>query len=382
MVEYLLFSRFQRSVIQSQMGSLFRHLCVFLTIGLGLASGACAQGESVPVSVARVMRTDVHNELPLSGTVSPWRSVYLSSRIEGFISRLLVAEGDEVAAGEAVLELDSTMAQIELDRVGAQLQEARVRYGEAVRQRDEVMQLVEKKHVAGTTAASAESDVALFAAGVQRLRAKRRREQVLLAWHVVVAPFAGVVSEKLVEVGSWVETSTDLVRLVETQRLRVEVPVPQNHFAAVTRNTPVLVQFDALPEFSYSGLVTTVIPVSDNAARTFPVHIEIDNSERVVAPGMSARVRLRLNHTADALVLPKDAVLRDAHGNESVWVIHEEDGVASGTRVDVETGRTLRDWIEVKPGAVEVGDRVVVHGNEGLRAGQTVRITEEIRPSS
>ena len=363
------------------MGNLLLRLSALLVLGIAVSGGVRSQEELVPVSVARVLRTDVHDELPLSGTVSAWRASYLSARVEGFISRLLVFEGDEVNAGDAMLELDPTMAKIDVARVEAELEEARVRYVEAVRQRDEVMQLMEKKHVAGTIAARAESDVALYAAGLQRLRVELRREQELMARHVVVAPFSGVVSEKLVEVGSWIETSTNLVRLVEIQRLRVEVPVPQSHFASVSIDTPVVVRFDALPSYSYSGLVTTLIPVSDNAARTFPVHIEIDNAERLIAPGMSARVRLQLNHSSDALVLPKDAVLRDAQGNESVWVIQDEDGVPSGVQMAIETGRSLRDWVEVTASGLEAGDRVVVHGNEGLRDGQSLQITEEIRPA-
>ena len=355
---------------------------VWVLVGAGLSTPARAQDAPVPVSFALVTQSNVYDEVPLTGTVSPWRSTFLSARLEGSIAELMVEVGDEVAAGDVILVLDPTMAKIELGRVRAELEEARVRYSEAVRQRDEVLQLVEKKHVADTTAASAESEVALYAAGVQRLEAELRREQEILVRHRVFAPFAGVVSEKLVEVGGWVQTSTDLVRLVEIDRLRVEVPVPQRHFMSVDTQTPVLIEFDALPAFSYRGLVTTRVPVSDNAARTFPVHIEIDNRQRLIAPGMSARALLQLNHVNSALLLPKDAVLRDSDGNESVWVIKDEDGMPSSVNVTIETGRNVKDWVELIEGDLLVGARVVVHGNENLSDGQALTLTKEIRPAT
>ena len=252
----------------------------------------------------------------------------------------------------------------------------------AARQRDEMVQLVAKKHIAGTDVATAEAEVAIQVAGLERLRAEHSHQQELLRRHSVNAPFAGVVSAKLVEIGQWVETSTALIELSEIDHLRVEVPVPQIHFASVRAGTPVVMQFDALPGYILDAVVTTRIPVGNSLARTFPVRIDVDNAQRLIAPGMSVRVRLLANRSDAALVLPMDAIVRDVGGGESVWRVVVDDGVTSGMKVVVQTGRSVNDWIEISAGALREGDRVVVHGNERLTEGQVLKIIEVIEPAS
>ena len=353
-------------------------------MGLLMAGTVAAQGSErrVPVSVSSVLVTDLFDEIPLTATVTPVREAYLSARVEGFVASIEVEEGREVGTDDVILELDPTLAQIEIERVRAELEEARVRHREAIRQRDEIAGLVEKKHIADTEMARAESEVALFAAGVRRLQAELDREQVLLVRHTVKAPFPGVVVEKPVELGAWVTTSTQLVRLIEIDRVKVVVPVPQTFYSAVSGNTRVEVTFDALPGFTYVGRVTTRIPIGADASRTFPVHVQIDNADRLIAPGMSARVTMRVNHSTGAMLLPKDAVIRNADGREHVWLIGEDDGVAVVSQVVIESGRSLRGWVEVRTGKLSRGAHVVVRGNEGLSEGQSVEVMEVMSPPS
>ncbi len=93
------------------------------------------------------------------------------------------------------------------------------------------------------------------------------------------------------------------------------------------------------------------------------------------------RVRLHLNSAANSLLLPRDAVVRAPDGSESVWVVAQHDGVDKVTKVPVKTGRAQRDFVEVAAEALSVGDRVVVRGNEILRAEQAVTVTETLRPA-
>ena len=310
------------------------------------------------------------------------RFVRLSSRVEGYVQRIVVGAGDEVAAGDVIVELDKALAHIALASVNSTLKEAQIRYQDAIRQRDEVVQLVSKSHIADTEVASAEAAVAISSAGVERLAAALRREQEILSRHTITAPFAGVVAAKLVEIGQWVETTAALIELSEISHLRVEVPVPQIYFAAVEVGTPVVMRFDALPGYTLDALVSARIPVGNSLSRTFPVHINIDNRERLVAPGMSVLVRLLANRSEHALLLPADAIVRESGGLESIWQVVINDGVTTVVKVSVQTGRTKRDLVEVSASGLHEGDRVVVHGNERLGDDQLIEIIEELQPAS
>ena len=337
-----------------------------------------AQEKTTPVSIVRATTSPLYNEIPLSGTVLARRVSLISPKIEGFVAEVLVDDGDEVKATDPLLRLDRIMAEIELSRSRAQVNEASARLKEAKRQRDEAAELVEKKHIPATSYEAALSEVDISAAILQRLRAELARQEENISRHTIYAPFDGVIAEKLVEVGQWVDTATGLVELVEIDVLRVDVPVPQHYFSEVVVGTDVRIRFDAMPEKDFSGKVSMKIPVGHESARTFPVRIEMDNKDHVMAPGMSARVRFLLSQSDQVLILPRDAVVKKSDGTELVWILSEENSVLKAMPVAVQTGKAYRQNVEILKGDLKAGDQVVIRGNEILRPGQTVHVAQEL----
>jgi membrane fusion protein (multidrug efflux system) len=342
------------------------------------ATGLRAQGPA-PVAVVKAAVAPVYDEVPLTGSVTTPRLSRLSPKVNGLVETLNVEEGDEVKAGDALLMLDRELAKIDLARVRAEVQEADARFREAVRQRKEAEQLFAKKHIAKSAYEAAAAEVEITAAALQRLREEARRAQQLLEWHTVYAPFDGVVARKLVEAGEWVDTGTPVFELAVIDLLRVDVPVPQYYLGQVKVGTPVRIRFDALPERYFEGRISIVVPVGSESTRTFPVRIDIDNSDRIIAPGMSARAFLQLQQagTEQALLVPRDAIVRRPDGTASVWVLDDDGERTKAMRVEVQTGRSYRGNIEILAGNIQAGDPVVVRGNEILHEGQPVRVKEE-----
>ena len=154
--------------------------------------------------------------------------------------------------------------------------------------------------------------------------------------------------------------------------------MPQTYFNVVKVGTPVELRLDALPGLTLDAAVSAVIPVGSSDARTFPLRIDIDNQKRLVAPGMSVMVRVFANRAQFALLLPRDAIVREASGSETVWQVAGNERVTTVNKVSVRTGRSTQNLIEVVSVDLNDGDRVIVHGNERLVDGQTVEIIEEI----
>jgi RND family efflux transporter MFP subunit len=346
---------------------------------------ACLAGSPLPspaadgaalVTVAVATIAPIYEEVPLTGSIIARRESMLSPEVDGLVDEVLVDAGHEIAAGEVLLRLDGVIARIELDRADAAEAEARARLAEAIRRREEAARLIGEKHIPTTTYEERLAEVAVNEAAVRRLEAERARYAELLERHVVTAPFDGVIAEKLVEVGQWVETGTALLRLVEVDVLRIEAPVPQQYFDRVERGTRATVRLDADPGHPFEAEVDVKIAVSDPAARTFPIRIEIANRDRLMSPGMSARITLQLVEPGRdrALLVPRDAIVRKPDGTQTVWKIELADGVATAVPVEVETGRGFRDAIEIVAGAIDAGSRVVLRGNEILEPGRPVRI--------
>ena len=349
-------------------------------LSLVAAPSFTAADEATPVSIVKAERASVYDEVPLTGSVESRRVSRLSPKTSGYVETVLVDEGDHVSRDEALLRLDRQMAEIEQDRIRAVLRAAEARLAEVKRQRDEAAELVEKKHIPSTNYESMVSEVEIARASLQRLQTDLARQREILQRHTIRAPFDGVIGEKLVEAGQWVETGTALFQLVEFDVLRIDIPVPQYYISRIDIGTPADVRFDALPGYSLQGSVTTKIPVGSVSGRTFPVRIEFDNRDRRIAPGMSARVRIRLadGERTESLLLPRDTIVRKPDGSSTVWVISEKDGTPVVRPVVVQTGRSFHGNVEITGGDIRAGDRVVIRGNEILEPGQSVSIHREL----
>jgi membrane fusion protein (multidrug efflux system) len=336
----------------------------------------------VPVAVTTARMAAIAEEVALHGNLVAQRISRLSSETDGMVAAVNVDEGDVVESGAIVVRLDRRLATIERDAATARLQEARARATESARRHLELEALRKTLHVAETTVVAAHAQAEIDLARAKQAEAELERVREMLARHNIRAPFAAVVRRKLVEQGEWVETNSALLELVDIDVLRLEVPVPQFYFSEVDERTPVSIRMDALPDRLFEAHVTRKIPISDTASRTFRVRIDIPNRERALAPGMSARVVLKLG-PADGrpvLVLPRDAVVRKPDGSVSIWVIETEDGVTKAVPRAIGTGRAYRDHVEIIEGNLFVGEKVVVRGNEILRAGQSVLVADDQSP--
>lgn len=329
--------------------------------------------DAVPVAVVSPRPAQVTDQLRLTGTLTAERSARLSPRVDGLVARVRVDAGDRVKAGAALIELDSAVASLALERAKAGTAEARARADEANRLAGEARRLVAEKHLPQTELARREADAKLAAAALVASEAFEREQAELVRRHTVPAPFAGVVARRLTDVGEWVARGTPVIELVATDRVRLDVQAPQERFAAIREDAVVEVFADSLPGESLPGRVVARVPVSDPSARTFLVRIIVDGAAGRLLPGTSATTVIGLPGSQRALVIPRDALLPYPDGSHSVFVLREAAGVTTAVERPVKLGRGGAQ-VEVLEG-IESSDRVIVRGNERLRNGQTVRVT-------
>lgn len=333
-----------------------------------------AQGDAPsPVTLADVMRESLQEQAVLTGTAEPLREAELSTRIDGLVTRLLVDEGDTVEAGQPILELDARLAELEVEAARARVEEARARHDDAIRRRDELLELKKGRHASETDIQSAIANVDMTAAALSAERAALSRAEELRDRHRLSAPFAGIIAAKHVETGEWVQRDEAAVELVSLDTLRIRATLPQRDYVRVGAGADVTLRFDALPDRDFPGRVLTRVASGNVNTRSFPVLIDIPNPDGLLAPGMSARVRVDLaGNTAQTLTVPRDAVVAKSDGTREVWRVRVDDGDAKAFPINVETGRARGERIEILRGEIAAGDQVVLLGNERLRPGQSV----------
>lgn len=335
-------------------------------------------------TLVRIMvpeRTTVADRLDLTGSVTAERDASLSPRVSGLVDEILVDAGDRVESGDSLIRLDDTLARLALERAEASLNEGRTQLAESERLREEAETLSADGNIPETLRRTREAEADLALSALARLEAARREQAEIVTRHAIVAPFAGIVSRRHVDPGEWVETGTAVLELVATDRLRLDVQIPQRYLAAFEGEVQTVVRLDALPELEFDARVAARVPVANPDARTFLVRVVIDEPPPLITPGLSARVEFELSSGADALVIERDAVRRYPDGTTTVWVVETDNDGDIAVEVPVTLGAMLGERIIVHDG-LKPQARVVMRGGEGLSPGQRVRVlTDDRRPA-
>jgi RND family efflux transporter MFP subunit len=339
------------------------------------ASAWVHAADPAPVHVVSLKTASPTAELKLTGTLTAERSARLSSRVDGLVARVRTDAGARVKAGEVLIELDSTMAQLALQRTQADANHARTQLRENRRLLEEAQRLAAEKHIPQTTLDTREAEARLAEATAASAQAALDEQTELVRRHALVAPFDGVVTRKLTESGEWVARGAPVLELVATDRVRLDVYAPQERFRDIAVNSEVRVTPDALPGTTLTGRVSARVPVSDQNTRNFLVRILIEDPRNQLPPGTSATASVQVARDGGPTVfVPRDALLRHADGGHSVFIV-EGDGERNliGRRRNVKIGDASGTSVAVLNG-LDGTERVITRGNEVLRDGQPVRL--------
>jgi len=209
--------------------------------------------------------------------------------------------------------------------------------------------------------AQQEAKVKMMAYKVELIKEQLRKKSIK-------SPFSGVVINKFVEKGEWIERGRKVVRVVQLDPLRIDIMVPEKVIPHVKIDNTTHIRFDSLNPSHIRGKVSAVLPFADTASRTFPVRIRVKNPEGKLKVGMIARVSLSYGPKEDVLLVPQDALILS--GRKKMIVVVSEKGTAK--HIPVQTGRAVDDWIEIK-GNVRENEMVVIKGNERLIPGQPIQ---------
>ena len=332
-----------------------------------------ASAQAAPVELAVVERSDIVETLSLTGSLSSPNSARLSPDVEGRLVSLEVDAGQRVKTGDILFKLDDELARLELAQAIAAEHEAEANLADAGRRVTEVTKLVAEGSFPESEARSLTALVERNQAILERRRAERAYAAARLEDHSLKAPFSGVVAERNADLGERVDTGSNVLLLVATDRLQLDLRVPQQYFQRIKTGTPVTLRLDALPDQTLTASVAQIVPVSDPDARTFRVRAEIDNAAGQLTPGMSVRAVVRIGTNRKAEVVPRDALIRYPDGRTVVWVAEVDGDSYVVKERRVKTGLSFDDKLEIIEGLVE-GERVVIRGNEALQQGQQVRV--------
>jgi membrane fusion protein, multidrug efflux system len=309
--------------------------------------------EAVPVEVVEAARRAIAASYANTANLEPVAESQVVAKTSGVALQVLVEEGQQVRAGQVLVRIDPDRARLQLAQSNAQLRKLEANFQRA-------QQLAAQQMVSA-------NDLDQLRYDLENARAVNRLANLELSYTNVVAPISGVVASRSIKAGNFVQINTPIIRIVDASRLEATLDVPERELATLKPGLPVRLQADALPGRVFEGVVDRVAPVVDGGSGTFRVISSFDGSG-ALQPGMFGRLRIDYDQRADALTIPRLALLDD-EGDPAVYVVR--DGKAA--RVPVTLGYQDGALVEVREGLAE-GDAVVTAGKVALRDGSAVQV--------
>jgi RND family efflux transporter MFP subunit len=336
-----------------------------------------AQGGAMYVRVVPVAQGGAAQTLALPGTLQGFVQAPVAARAGGYLRRWTKDIGARVRRGELLAEIETPELDQQLSQAIAARQQtaasldlaksSMVRW-EQLRKRDAVSQQeLDERRSAFT---QAQANLAAAEANVERLRQ-------LESFKRVVAPFAGVITKRNVDIGDLIDTTgKPLFLLSQTDPLRVYVNVPQSYAQLVRAGQAATVTQTELRGRSFRGEVARTAASIDAATRTMQVEVSLRNEDGALLPGAFVQVELALP-SSGTITVPFNALLFRGEGVRVAAV----DAAGLVHIQPVRLGRNLGDSVEVLSG-LSGGERLVVNPPDSLAEGDQVQVVADARPAA
>ncbi|MES1938682.1 RND family efflux transporter MFP subunit [Salinisphaera sp. T5B8] len=319
------------------------------------AAPKAEQAEPVSVAVRTSQAQTVWREVELNGRTAPDRAVTLRAQTAGRIQSVQARRGARVEANEVI-------ARIAIDDRSASRNEARAVVEQRRLQYEAVRKMSEKGYQTRTDLAQAKSD--LEAAQAQLAEIQQDIDNT-----VIRAPFAGVLETRPVEVGDYVGVGDEIARVIQQNPFVVAGDLAEKDVAFVEPGQTGRARL--IDGRTVDGTVRYVATEADEATRTYPVELEVDNPGGRLVAGASAKLILPLEQV-QAHEVAADLLTLDEAGDMGIKTIGD-DGRVAFHRADIVKSSDERLWLGGLPARV----RLITTGQGFVRAGDPVRVVED-----
>lgn len=370
----------------------------------------------VAVQTATIQRISIQREVELAGSLTASDQAKVSSEVSGVVRQVLVELGQEVAAGQVVVKLDTRELELALQRAQSQLRQTEAQLGidgaglkeppqdeqissvrlamanrdDAVAQLRRAQRLRSQNLLSQADLDTAETKVKVTEANyrtalenVQSLKAtlQDRRHAVELAQKKlndanIRASISGQISERLINQGEFIRENTPVVSIVKMNPLKLETAIQERYASIVRTGLPVEFSVESAPGRKFTAKVAHISPSVDTATRTFPVEVLVDNHQRLLKPGFFAKGVIYTHRDENVMVVPEDAVSTLA-GVSNVYVIEQgrirQQAVTLGIR--------MGSLVEIQ-GGLQGNELLAASNLTMLATGVPVKNTGSLAPSA
>ncbi|MBW2234539.1 MAG: efflux RND transporter periplasmic adaptor subunit [Deltaproteobacteria bacterium] len=321
-----------------------------------------------PVVVIPVVARDLDVRIEANGELVARRQAWVAAEVAGRVTEIVRDEGLEVAQGEVVATIDPERRRLEVADARAGVVQADAQAKEAQREHARIRTLHEKGVASQARLEQLETQLRLARSRRESARARLGVAARALADAEVRAPFDGVIAERTISVGEFVQPGSPLFELVTLDPIDAEFRLPEADASRVALGQQVAVRVAPWPDEVFPAVVRFVAPRVDASTHTLLVRAALDNADRRLRPGFFTAVDLGVASRKAVAMIPEEAVLQRADGEVTFRV-------GADLRVErllIQTGEHRDGLVEVTEGLAP-GDRIVVRGHYALTHGVKVQ---------
>lgn len=362
----------------------------YLLISLSILLVSCKQEVIKPpfVELSDVSVEDIEIYGEYAGLIRASSRVEIHARVEGFLEKIAFDEGKKVEVNEPLFYINQDLYKARVERAKAQLKKDEAQAAKAERDYNRIKPLYELNAASQADLENALASMEASKANVTMSKADLAQAELQLSYTIVRSPLSGYISERYVDVGTLVGTSSTslLATVVKRDTVLVDFKLTALDYLKTQRRNVNLGELDSTRSwqpnvtvtladntiYGERGIVDFASPQVDPKTGAFGVRAELSNPDLVLLPGQSTRVTLLLDVLEDAVVVPQKALLYE-RGGAFIFVVRT-DSIAE--KRFVETGIEQNNKSVITRG-LSSGERIISEGHHKVTHGQKVIWKEE-----
>lgn len=357
-------------------------LSVFLLSGCGEEAASQVAAAAVPVDVAIVSTMDVPVTSRLTGRADPVRKAEVRPQVSGIILKRLFTEGSIVEEGQQLYQIDPALYEAAVDSAKAQLESANATLTSTSLRYERYKKLLKSNAISKQDYDDSEAAYLQAKASVNSAKAQLKTAEINLAYTKVYAPISGRIGKSDFTEGALVSAQqtnplatiqqldpmyVDFGQSVE-QHLALRRAVKDGSFMLVDGKAPLDIYFSDGSKYNLQGQLEFSDITVDETTGMVNLRTILPNPDQVILPGMFIRGDINEGYIPDAIVIRKDAVIREAAGETYVYTITSEN---KAQRTVVKVGTEYQDIFVITDG-LKPGDKVITSNIQKIRTGTEV----------
>lgn len=356
-------------------------LCLFFIVGCD--SAELSESLSRPANINVVTKTlgaeDIYSVSDFPARINAVKTAQIRPQVGGIIKKRLFRQGSEIREGQALFQIDAAPFAADVEMANAALARAKATYQQMSSRAYRFSQLQKNAAISQQDLDDAKAASAQAAADLAEATASLNRKKLDLNYATVKAPISGRVDQEFVTEGALVSPGDTQAMAVIQQldRVYVDARVPSQALrslrlsnepqpAGQSDTTAVVLDDEGKPYDTPAHLLFSGMSVNDETGDVV-LRAEVENPQRTLLPGMFVKLRITRLIQKAGLAIPEQAINR-AEGKTTVWIVGQDN---KAKRVEIQTGEQTAKGITVTAG-LKVGDKIVIEGQDKLRAGAAV----------